>query len=802
MLNRVLKGGLCVMLLHAATLARAQDSSTPPPPEPQASQSGAQQPIDQAQEAPSVVPTIPVPQQEPVESVNTSVPDDTKLETVVVTANKRSEALGAVAGAVSALSGDKLGRIGAANFQDIATYLPGVSSASRGAGENEIVVRGVAAGNEGQSVSSTVGVYVDELPVGSSSAFAFGVYALDFSPFDLDRVELLSGPQGTLYGAASLGGLLKYVTKPPDVNVASAILQADGSSTASGGFNNALRGMGNVPWKVLDTPMALRLDGFFERNAGFIDDPSRSHTDVDSSKNIGGRGSLLMDFTSDLSLRLSALYQKITREGASDVDYDATTGEPADGKYEHSTYLDEPFFSRSAQYSAVLKWAGDWGDVVSISGWQRSKLLINFDDTTQFGGQFHTGNAFPYLLIVGDDLDKYTQEVRTNTSWRMLDFQVGGFFTKESANAVAHVIAKATSSQDIPAALAPVISMLPNVALPIPVSTNGDVDILIATLVTGYREAAGFASVTAHLTDRLDLGLGARYAKNWQEFQEIAGGVLGTAPSDTSKHYSSDSTVTFLVNPSYRFGKSQLIYARVASGYRPGGPNFIVPTGMQPQAPTYSPDTVRNYEIGTKMELFHNRAWLNFDIYRIDWNNIQLLVLKNNLNNLENGGRARVLGSELAGTVLVLPGLTVGGNATYSRAQLTEDIPDLQAHSGDPLPLSPRIGAALTTDYRLPLFGCCSGSAGISLRYIGKRPSGFDGSTVRPQFWLPAYTALDLRAGFQWGSLDTELTLKNLLNKVGEISADTSGHSVDSSAPVRVAVTQPRTIGLTVTYRY
>jgi len=118
------------------------------------------------------------------------------------------------------------------------------------------------------------------------------------------------------------------------------------------------------------------------------------------------------------------------------------------------------------------------------------------------------------------------------------------------------------------------------------------------------------------------------------------------------------------------------------------------------------------------------------------------------------------------------------------------------------LPLSPRFGAALTTDYRLPLFACCTGNAGISFRYIGKRPSGFDGSTQRPQYWLPGYTALDLRTGVQWGSLDAALTLKNTLNKVGEISADTSGFSQNSSAPVRVAVTQPRTIGLTMTYRY
>jgi outer membrane receptor protein involved in Fe transport len=177
------------------------------------------------------------------------------------------------------------------------------------------------------------------------------------------------------------------------------------------------------------------------------------------------------------------------------------------------------------------------------------------------------------------------------------------------------------------------------------------------------------------------------------------------------------------------------------------------------------------------------------------------LVNRNSLNTIENGGSARVLGGEIVSSYSITSGLIVGGNITYSRATLTEDVPGLQARSGQRLPLSPELSAAITTDYTFPLSDCCSTSAGFSYRFVGKRPSGFAGSNVHPQYWLEAYGTLDFRVGFQWKALDLALALKNATDRRGGISADASALQYNPDAPVRVTVIQPRTFGLTLTVR-
>ena len=783
--DRVLRclGAACVAANLAVPALAQQETSTDPADTSQAAAGqpveGQQQPPEEATSSgelsdPPVVPTIPVGSE-----TATAPPGEgeaTQLDDIVVTANKRSELLSEIAGSVSAMSGDRLKKIGAMNFQDIATYLPGVSSASRGVGQNEIVIRGVAAGNEGQSVSSTVGVYLDELPIGSSTAYAFGVYAADINVFDLDRVELLSGPQGTLYGASSLGGLLKYVTAPPDLNLLSATLQGDASNTNNGGRNDNWRGMVNVPIRIasLDVPIGIRLDGFSEKGAGFIDDLSRGLENVDESKNEGGRGSILTNFTPDLSLRLSTMQQKITRGGPSTVDHDPHAYRPVQGQYDHSSHFDEPFLSKFRQHSGVLNWNPDWGSVASVSGWQKSELGFDTDATSSFSAAFMTGNTTQYRLFVGAHLEKFTQEVRVTTSGSLFDWQLGGFYTSEQASSRAQVTTyQATGSQNF----------------------------LTVDLLTTYREDALFGNTTVHFGDQFDLGLGVRYARNEQVYRQFNGGVLGSAPADNSPKQTEDRVTTYLVNPSYRFADTLMVYGRVASGYRPGGKNYIPPPPQTTTTDTFLPDTVWNYELGSKMAV-GSRASVTFDVFRIDWKDIQLLVSENNLNTLKNGNRARVLGSELSGSYLVASGLTVGGNMTYTKAALSEDAPDLEAHKGDRLPLSPRFGAALTTDYTLPLWDCCATNAGISYRYVGKRPSGFDGSSVHPQYWVPAYGMLDVRGGLQWRDLDLALALKNALNKQGGVSVDSTGITQDPNAVVPIAVTQPRTVGLTLTYYF
>jgi iron complex outermembrane receptor protein len=701
-----------------------------------------------------------------------------ELEEIIVTASKRSELLSTVPASVSAMSGQTLESIGATNFQDFATYLPGVTSASRGAGENQVVVRGVTTGTQ---TSSTVGVYVDELPVGSSSAFAFGVYGLDFNLFDLDRVELLSGPQGTLYGASSLGGLLKYVTAAPMTDGFAATIQGEGSrAQAAESYDYSGRGMLNVPFRLpmIDVPLAIRVTGFSENPAGFVDNPSLGKEDVDASKTRGGRASLLAELTHDLNARFGVTEQKITRDGATSVDYDPHTHEPVHGDYDQSTKFAEPFLSKFLQYSGIANWHTGWGDLTSASGWQDSDLAITFDQTPALGGFFGTGDAVPFKVDVGAGLDKFTQEVRfASQELRLFEWRIGGFYTSERAHSIARLTEEA--------------------AIPLPIEPP---PILDAQLFTKYREAAVFGDVTAHVTERLDLTFGSRYAKNRQEFRQLTTGVLGTIPSDTSLKKSSEEVVTYLINPRYNLSDSVMVYGRVASGYRPGGPNLIVPPPLPAAPPTYSADTVWNYELGVKTTL-DSRASIAWDAFYIDWSNIQLLINQNSLNTIRNGGKARVVGSEIVYSYRVTTGLTVGGNMTYSRPVLTEDVPGLEAKKGQRLPLSPLFSTALTTDYRFNLWECCTSSAGLSYRYVGNRPAGFDGSKVHPQYWLEGYSMLDLRTGFQWKDLDLVLSLRNVFNKQGGISADASALQYTPDAPVRVTVTQPRTVGLTLTYR-
>ena len=190
-----------------------------------------------------------------------------------------------------------------------------------------------------------------------------------------------------------------------------------------------------------------------------------------------------------------------------------------------------------------------------------------------------------------------------------------------------------------------------------------------------------------------------------------------------------------MINPRYELSESVMLYGRFASGYRPGGPNFVVPPPLPPGPPTFSADTVWNYELGAKTTL-GGRATIDFDVFYIDWSDIQLLLNRNSLNSVENGGSAKVLGGEIVSTYLITTGLVLGGNMTYSRATLTEDVPGLQARSGQRLPLSPEFSAALMADYNFELSDCCATSAGFSYRFVGKRPSGFNGSNVHPQYWL------------------------------------------------------------------
>jgi iron complex outermembrane receptor protein len=238
--------------------------------------------------------------------------DDASLEEIVVTAQKRAEKLLDVPASVSAISGDRLQSLQVNSLSDLANYVSGLSVSAGGApGFRTIVLRGLSTSYSNATTGPLVGTYVDDLPVGNSTAGARGaMYGLDLNPYDVDRVEVIKGPQGTLYGANTMGGLVKYVLRKPDlanVGVQMGIdsEDTDGSGKPSWGTHGAV----NLP--ILTDTLAVRISGFFKNDAGYVDNAALGTQDVNHSTESGGLATLLWQATDRLAVRAAILTQDI-----------------------------------------------------------------------------------------------------------------------------------------------------------------------------------------------------------------------------------------------------------------------------------------------------------------------------------------------------------------------------------------------------------------------------------------------------------------------------------------------------------
>ncbi|MGD0145157.1 MAG: TonB-dependent receptor plug domain-containing protein, partial [Rhizomicrobium sp.] len=259
-----------------------------------------------------------------------SAQNNGSVETVVVTASRRSESVQDVAGQVTALTGAELSQMHANSFADFAATVPGLSYASGGPTSNLIAIRGVTVG-PGQ-LGSAVGLYLDDVPLGASTQFGAGFESFNVNVFDLDRVEVLNGPQGTLFGANALGGVLRYITDKPDPEAFDGRVEVEGSDTDHGGFSDALRLMVNIP--LFDDTAAIRIDGLQEFDSGYTQDPTHNRKDAGDGRTFAGRISFLWQPTSDVDVRLSAYSQNIAGSSADVSLRDLVTHQPVIGAYD------------------------------------------------------------------------------------------------------------------------------------------------------------------------------------------------------------------------------------------------------------------------------------------------------------------------------------------------------------------------------------------------------------------------------------------------------------------------------------
>lgn len=710
---------------------------------------------------------------------NVQAADNVTIDEIIVTAQKRNEALIDVPLSVSVVDGEMLERQHATNFQDYLKLVPGLQLNQDTPGNGRLVMRGVNTG----SVAATVAVYVDETPFGSSTGLVNGgVLAGDFDTFDMQRVEVLRGPQGTLYGANSLAGVLKFATNPPSTERFEARVRASAESVEDGDMGYSGTGMINVP---LSSSFAIRATGYYRELPGFIDSigtgGSDRAEDINDSESYGGRFSALYKPSDAFSLRLSAMLQNMSTGASGNVESDPDTLETLYSKFTQSQFVPEQVDVDYRIYNATLDFDLGFATLTSSTSYNELESPFRVDLTSQFSAllqDFLGPNDFEQLQTT--QYDKLTQELRlASPADDQFEWLVGAYFTKEEGDIAQHLDA-----------------LVPGTLTPIP----GQPQLGDLTLHSEYEEIAAFASGTIHFTERFDVTLGGRYSENDQQAKQDAIGLLAGGPSGVSfpRATSTEEVFTYSVSPKLKFGDNASLYARVASGFRPGGPN-VLPPGAPAGVPlSYESDSLTSYEIGFKRESVTRAFTVDLSAFHIDWEDIQLFTQVNNFGVNINGGGATSDGLEAALTLRPTDALTLSLNAAYTDTELDDDTgPLVGGVKGDELPFTPEVSVGVNADYEWSLAADATAYVGGSLRYLSDQSGAFDfdyRTTNGRQREIPSYEVLDLRTGVIFGRYSIELYAKNLTDSDGRTSTGDLGTYPNGA--LGTGVIRPRTFGL------
>ncbi len=688
---------------------------------------------------------------------------------IIVTAQKRTENLQDVPISISVVSGDSLRQSGAFQLADFGAYTPGLQVDSNGTpGQSTVSLRGIAP----VGPSQTVGTYIDDAPVGSSSLYASSiVFALDLLPYDVQRIEVLRGPQGTLYGASSIGGLLKYVTIAPTL---------DGISAKVGGeiftidhaddLGYAMQGMVNAA--LVPGKLGISASYAYRDTPGYVDNIQIGTKNQNGYWQEGARVSLLWKPEDALSLRLSGIWQTINADGDANVIEDVGTAQRIGNGLSNWNYLDETFRKKMQYYASTIDYDLDFATLTSATTYSRTKTRKISDVSRLYGVLFPFFGApeaglSPLLLDL--DLKKWTQEVRlTSPSSSNLEWMIGGFYTSE----------KNRNRQ--------VLNSLMMDGTPIP----GLDPLAMAELPSRYREYAVFGNATYRFSDSFDITGGLRWARNKQKFRQISSGAILPTANDPGR--SSESVLTYSLSPQFHVNDNTMLYARVASGYRPGGPNITFP-GVEP---TVGSDSLVNYELGLKSILFDRVLTLDLAAFYMDWKDIQLSVDFDGVSGLANAGSARSQGFEGMLLWRPVPGLMLGANGAYTNAKLTSDTPpSVGGFDGDRLPRIPRWSGSLTADYIFEIDDTASMQLGAGLRHTGRRLSAVESDPNA--VWAKSYTAIDLNAALTLSErITVRVYARNIFDKDAAITRDLRTDGFGLPYGIVVTPLQPRTVGV------
>ncbi len=726
------------------------------------------------------------------------------LQDIIVTAEKRSESLQKVPLSVVAFTGETLAQTGVQDFSSLAARIPGVTLNSAGPGQSSYSIRGVASvgGN-----APTTGLYIDDTPIlpsGGDGATA----GIEPDLFDLARIEVLRGPQGTLYGASSMGGTVRLITNQPNLTRQEGAVKTEGSYTEHGSGNVRLDAMYNLP--LIEDRVALRVVGTYKDFSGFIDRdigvwapnpgaqppypvspaaPSSIVRDVNTERLYSLRAMLKIAVNDAFTITPSVWVQDLQMGGL--PNYDIPEGDSGGPLIQARPFdISEAYSDRFVLSNLTMNYDLGWGSLLSTTSYMRRQETNPDDETEALEDNIPQGQFVPNVYAPIVTTRELTEELR-------LAFNPAGWALSGVAGAYFNTANRHYYVNYLTPNYAALFGNSPSSAPYLPLSDvnysqHGDYS---------PKQSAVFAELNYAITSRWKATAGLR----WYDMQYTAvryeDGWSNGGPT-LSEGAAKNTGFNPKAELSYQATEDQLYYVLASKGVRPGGVNTsnLAQKGCGQDYGPYGPDSLWNYEGGAKTRWLNGALTVNAAAYYIKWSGVQQgVTLPCSYQITENAGAATVHGGELELQGNIGAHIQLGAGVGYAKAVLAADAPSLGGLKGQQLENVPVWNGNASAKYLFNPLPGFDGFLRADGQYVGASYPDFD--RTDPATFQRAYALLDLRSGIIHGAWEANLFVTNVLDKQAALSQYLSDNYA-ATTRTRMFTNRPRTVGMSLQWNF
>jgi iron complex outermembrane receptor protein len=699
---------------------------------------------------------------------------------VVVTALRRSSTVQTTPAAISAATGITLQKMGILDSSNLSQVAPGLVIRENPLGGFRFTVRNIAAAGE-----PTVGLYLDDTPIAGSLGVSddSGNGTPSINLFDLERVEVLRGPQGAVYGSGSMAGTVRLIFSKPDMTRYGGAIDAQATDIDGGGAGGQTQAMVNIP--IVQDRLAVRATGFYKTQDGWLDNPTLGKKNLNDDRQEGGK--LQLRFEPIPTLTFDGLAVLQDKKGwVNDWSLNA-------GRYIEAYQALQPLTDQMRLFSGTARWDAGFATATAVFFYTRRKLDYTYD----FSGFFNffasiepVGSAGRALALSQSPAVANAPQVSTvNTQEVRLTSNPGGPLPLQWTVGVFHSDDLNTINSDV------------NGADPASGAIDPNAVYYRRDIRDDLEQTAGYGEGTWSITPRWDFTFGAR---DYEYSRDTGGTVIQGNPFIGAGSPSTASTTSqngwlFKINSSYRITPTVMAYAEAAQGYRPGGANQTF--GLPAALATYQADSLWNYEAGLKTAWFDKRLILDADVFQIDWSNMQTAGTNGVFAYITNAGASRIQGAEWDTSYQVFNGLSLQFSGSYINAVLTADqavngITVAPGVKGDHNPYVPDLTLQGDAEYDWNLPGGLRGLARADVEYQSTSWVGF----VRDNAFqeeMPGFAVVNLRAGVTspdqgWSGY---LFVNNVANELGIVNKVNTVVYGSVNAVHATSIT-PRLVGL------